>query len=179
MTVLPDDGRGLYFEAIDAAKNEIQIETCVLEDPQILEHLQVALQRRVGVRAIVDRGKYDALEIPKRRHSSRRFTLGCIASCTNSSRSDTRVTSAHGISVTSHWRQSMPLRCYPCPRTGVTHVSGRNTRHARGNDSRLLCEDPKIGHICARVIPGGLSRLRCEGKLAGKRRCFTGIAGGG
>ena len=31
------------------------------EDPQILEHIQAALQRGVRVRAIVDRGKYDAL----------------------------------------------------------------------------------------------------------------------
>jgi phosphatidylserine/phosphatidylglycerophosphate/cardiolipin synthase-like enzyme len=61
LTVLPDDGRGFYFQAIEAAKNEIRIEICVLEDPQILEHLQAALQRGVRVRAIVDRGKYDAL----------------------------------------------------------------------------------------------------------------------
>jgi phosphatidylserine/phosphatidylglycerophosphate/cardiolipin synthase-like enzyme len=61
LTALPDDGRGLYFQAIDAAKNEIRIEICVLEDPQILEHLQAALQRSVRIRAIVDREKYDAL----------------------------------------------------------------------------------------------------------------------
>jgi phosphatidylserine/phosphatidylglycerophosphate/cardiolipin synthase-like enzyme len=58
LTVLPDDGRELYFQAIDAAKHEIRIEICVLEDPQILEHLQAALQRGVQVRAIVDSGKY-------------------------------------------------------------------------------------------------------------------------
>jgi phosphatidylserine/phosphatidylglycerophosphate/cardiolipin synthase-like enzyme len=61
LTVLPDDGRKLYFQAIDAAKHEIRIEICVLEDPQILEHLQVALNRGLTVRAIVDRGKYLAL----------------------------------------------------------------------------------------------------------------------
>jgi len=61
LTVLPEDGRELYFQAIDAAKGEIRIEICVLEDPQILKHLQAALQRGVQVRAIVDRGKYDAL----------------------------------------------------------------------------------------------------------------------
>lgn len=62
LTILPEDGRKLYFEAIDAAKNEIRIEICVLEDPQILEHLQAALRRGVQVRSIVDRGKYEALD---------------------------------------------------------------------------------------------------------------------
>jgi len=40
LTVLPDDGRELYFSAIDAANDQIRIEICVLEDPQILQHLQ-------------------------------------------------------------------------------------------------------------------------------------------
>ena len=62
LTVLPEDGRTLYFQAIDAAKNQIRIEICVLEDPQILQHIQAALSRGVKVRAIVDRGKYLALE---------------------------------------------------------------------------------------------------------------------
>jgi cardiolipin synthase A/B len=62
LTVLPEDGRTLYFQAIDAAKNEIRIEICVLEDPQILQRVQAALLRGVKVRAIVDRGKYLALE---------------------------------------------------------------------------------------------------------------------
>jgi cardiolipin synthase A/B len=62
LTVLPEDGRTLYFQAIDAARNEIRIEICVLEDPQILQHIQEALSRGVKVRAIVDRGKYLALE---------------------------------------------------------------------------------------------------------------------
>lgn len=61
LTVLPEDGRELYFQAIDGAKDEIRIEICVLEDPQILKHLQAALQRGVRVRVIVDRGKYDEL----------------------------------------------------------------------------------------------------------------------
>ena len=61
LTVLPDDGRTLYFQAIDAANHEIRIEICVLEDPQILQHLQAALSRGVQVRVIVDRGKYLAL----------------------------------------------------------------------------------------------------------------------
>ena len=61
MTILPQDGRTLHFRAIDAAKNEIRIEICVLEDPQILQHVQAALFRGVQVRAIVDRGKYLAL----------------------------------------------------------------------------------------------------------------------
>jgi hypothetical protein len=34
LTVLPDDGRELYFSAIDAANDQIRIEICVLEDPQ-------------------------------------------------------------------------------------------------------------------------------------------------
>ena len=61
LTILPEDGRELYFQALDAAKNEIGIEICVLEDPQILQHVQSALSRGVRVRAIVDRGKYSAL----------------------------------------------------------------------------------------------------------------------
>jgi cardiolipin synthase A/B len=60
-TVLPEDGRQLYFRAIDAAKDEIEIEICVLEDPRILQHLEAALRRGVRVRVIVDRGKYEAL----------------------------------------------------------------------------------------------------------------------
>jgi phosphatidylserine/phosphatidylglycerophosphate/cardiolipin synthase-like enzyme len=61
VTVLPDDGRALYFAAIDAARQQIRIEICVLEDPMILEHLQAALERSVEVRVIVDRGKYGSL----------------------------------------------------------------------------------------------------------------------
>lgn len=58
LTVLPEDGREIYFRAIDDAKEEIRIEICVLEDPQILEHIRAALDRGVRVRVIVDRGKY-------------------------------------------------------------------------------------------------------------------------
>ena len=58
LTVLPEDGREIYFQAIDAARHDIRIEICVLEDPQILGRLQSALQRGIRVRVIVDRGKY-------------------------------------------------------------------------------------------------------------------------
>lgn len=61
VSVLPDDGRALDFTALDAARRDIRIEICVLEDPEILQHLTAALQRGVHVRAIVDRGKYEAL----------------------------------------------------------------------------------------------------------------------
>jgi phosphatidylserine/phosphatidylglycerophosphate/cardiolipin synthase-like enzyme len=61
LIVLPQDGRELYFKAFDAAKHDIRIEICVLEDPMILEHLQAALDRGVRVRVIVDRGKYNDL----------------------------------------------------------------------------------------------------------------------
>lgn len=61
LTVLPEDGRGLYFRAIDAARSEIRIEICVLEDPEILAHVEAALRRGVAVRAIVDFGKYQSL----------------------------------------------------------------------------------------------------------------------
>ena len=47
LIVLPQDGRAFYFQAIDSAQSEIRIEICVLEDPQILEHIQAALQRGV------------------------------------------------------------------------------------------------------------------------------------
>jgi phosphatidylserine/phosphatidylglycerophosphate/cardiolipin synthase-like enzyme len=65
LTVLPDDGRELYFHALDSAKYEIRIEICVLDDPQILQHLQAALQRGVRVRVIVDRGKYGDLAMER------------------------------------------------------------------------------------------------------------------
>ncbi len=61
LAVLPEDGRGIYLRAIDAAKDEIRIEICVLEDPQILERLEAALHRGVSVRAIVDFRKYAEL----------------------------------------------------------------------------------------------------------------------
>ena len=61
LTVLPDDGRALYLRAIEAAKHDIRIEICVLEDPQILEHLQAALGRGVGVHVIVHRATYEAI----------------------------------------------------------------------------------------------------------------------
>ena len=62
LTILPEDGRELYFHAIDSAHDQIRIEICVLEDPQILQHVQAALSRGVKVQAIVDRGKYLALD---------------------------------------------------------------------------------------------------------------------
>lgn len=61
LTVLPEDGRAIFVQAIDRARREIKIGICVLEDPTILQRLQAALQRGVRVRAIVDRGKYEAL----------------------------------------------------------------------------------------------------------------------
>jgi phosphatidylserine/phosphatidylglycerophosphate/cardiolipin synthase-like enzyme len=71
LTVLPEDGRELYFLAIDAARREIRILICVLEDPQILERLQAALQRGVRVRVIVDRGKYE--DLPTERANLARY----------------------------------------------------------------------------------------------------------
>lgn len=62
LAVLPQDGRRLYLDAFAAARREIRIEICVLEDPEILAGLRAALGRGVGVRVIVDRSKYDALE---------------------------------------------------------------------------------------------------------------------
>lgn len=61
LAVLPEDGREIYFQAIDAARDEIRIAICVLEDPQILQRLRAALLRGVRVRVIVDRTKYGAL----------------------------------------------------------------------------------------------------------------------
>jgi cardiolipin synthase len=58
LTILPEDGPGIYLQAIDAAQQEIRIEICVLEYAVILEHIQAALQRGVAVRAIVDFRKY-------------------------------------------------------------------------------------------------------------------------
>ncbi len=73
LTILPEDGRSIYFEAIDSAREEILIEICVLEDPQILQHLNAALQRGVAVRAIVDFRKYTHLA-SEREHLSRYLT---------------------------------------------------------------------------------------------------------
>jgi cardiolipin synthase A/B len=61
LTVLPEDGRGIYLQTIDAAKESIRIEICVLEDPLILERIEAALYRGVSVRAIVDFRKYSEL----------------------------------------------------------------------------------------------------------------------
>jgi phosphatidylserine/phosphatidylglycerophosphate/cardiolipin synthase-like enzyme len=60
MIVLPDDGRNLYYDAFAAAKREIRIEICVLEDSLILQRLKQAIDRGVRVRVIVDSGKYAA-----------------------------------------------------------------------------------------------------------------------
>jgi cardiolipin synthase len=83
LSVLPDDGREPYFEAIDAAKHDIRIEICVLEDPQVLEHLQAALHRGVRVRAIVDRGKYDALPSERASLSQYLSTSGGVLHVSN------------------------------------------------------------------------------------------------
>jgi phosphatidylserine/phosphatidylglycerophosphate/cardiolipin synthase-like enzyme len=61
LVVLPEDGREIYFEAFGAARREIRIEICVLEDPLVLESLKEAIDRGVRVRVIVDNGKYEAL----------------------------------------------------------------------------------------------------------------------
>jgi phosphatidylserine/phosphatidylglycerophosphate/cardiolipin synthase-like enzyme len=61
LVVLPEDGREIYFEAFDAARREIRIEICVLEDPLVLHSLKQAIDRGVRVRVIVDHAKYEAL----------------------------------------------------------------------------------------------------------------------
>ena len=61
LALLPEDGRDIYFEAFGAARREIRIEICVLEDPLVLQSLKGAIDRGVRVRVIVDRGKYEAL----------------------------------------------------------------------------------------------------------------------
>ncbi|EDY37757.1 conserved hypothetical protein [Cyanobium sp. PCC 7001] len=62
LQVLPRDGRRIYRRAFALAERQIRIEICVLEDPIILAGLRKALDRGVRVRAIVDRGKYEALD---------------------------------------------------------------------------------------------------------------------
>lgn len=61
LVILPRDGRTVFLEAFAAAKREIRIEICVLEDPRILQGLNHALKRGVDVRVIVDNGKYQSL----------------------------------------------------------------------------------------------------------------------
>jgi len=58
LITIPQDGKTLYYEAFAAAKKEIRIEICVLEDQEILSHLQQALLRNTTVKVIVDHGKY-------------------------------------------------------------------------------------------------------------------------
>lgn len=73
LAILPEDGRKIYFEAFAAAKKEIRIEICVLEDPLILEKIMQALERGVCVKAIVDNGKY-ATTAAERANLARYFT---------------------------------------------------------------------------------------------------------
>jgi phosphatidylserine/phosphatidylglycerophosphate/cardiolipin synthase-like enzyme len=61
LAILPEDGREIYFEAFGAARRDIRIEICVLEDPLILQSLKQAIDRGVRVRVIVDKGKYETL----------------------------------------------------------------------------------------------------------------------
>ena len=73
VVVLPDGGRNIFFQVIDSAEREILIEICVLEDPQILQHIEAALNRGVAVRVIVDFGKYTELAA-EREHLRRYLT---------------------------------------------------------------------------------------------------------
>jgi len=59
--ILPEAGRDIYLKAFKAARSQIRIHICVLEDPQILQGLKQAIDRGVRVRAIVDHGKYTSL----------------------------------------------------------------------------------------------------------------------
>ncbi|MFY8149847.1 MAG: phospholipase D-like domain-containing protein [Prochlorococcaceae cyanobacterium] len=72
LQVLPEAGRRIYRKAFALAERQIRIEICVLEDPKILAGLRDALDRGVRVRAIVDRGKYEALE-PERQNLAAEF----------------------------------------------------------------------------------------------------------
>lgn len=67
IVVLPDDGRATWIDAFDRAKREIRIEICVLEDSQLLQRVQAALQRGVRVRVIVDRVKYESAALASER----------------------------------------------------------------------------------------------------------------
>lgn len=62
IAVLPQAGRSIFLKAFAEARREIRIEICVLEDPEILAGLKQALLRGVRVRAVVDNGKYQALQ---------------------------------------------------------------------------------------------------------------------
>ncbi|MEO8752777.1 MAG: phospholipase D-like domain-containing protein [Casimicrobiaceae bacterium] len=61
LVIQPEDGRGVYLDAFAAARREIRIEICVLEDPQILQSLKQAIDRGIRVRVIVDNGKYSTI----------------------------------------------------------------------------------------------------------------------
>jgi len=61
LAILPDDGRRIYLEAFAAAKKEIRIEICVLQDLAIIQSLKQAIDRGVRVRIIVDNNKYNTL----------------------------------------------------------------------------------------------------------------------
>lgn len=66
LAILPQDGREIYYEAFEAAKHEIRIEICVLEDPRILRSLNKAIERGVQVRVIVDNGKYETTPLEQK-----------------------------------------------------------------------------------------------------------------
>eukprot|EP00808_Paulinella_micropora_P030333 g9867.t1 len=73
LTIMPEDGRGLFLEAFAMAKKEIRIEICVLEDPQILQGLNDALSRGVTVRVIADNHMYHVLS-SERENLAKYFT---------------------------------------------------------------------------------------------------------
>src|SRR5690242_6826473 len=79
--------------------------------------------------------------MPKRRHNSDIGTACCRANATNSSRSDTRVDSFQDIDGLDH-PNSRVSRCYLCPGTSVTHVSGpytdpKESNQRKGSDENL------------------------------------------
>jgi len=71
IAIFPESGRTFFTQAISEAKHEIRIESCLLEDPIVLESLQKALSHGIKVRAIVDRTRYK--DHPSERDNLKKF----------------------------------------------------------------------------------------------------------
>ncbi len=78
LMTLPEDGRSVYIQAFEAASKSIQIEICVLQDPELLKSLKNALLRnpQLQVQIIVDRGKYNAVVSEQENLSANLTNLG-------------------------------------------------------------------------------------------------------
>src|SRR6201996_7988552 len=99
-------------------------------------------------------------------HSLRRFTPSCLASITNSRRWSMTDTSRHGMARPLVRRIQPILRGQPCPRTGVSYVSGLNTSLAMTKTRKNKMSDRLKGkHAVVTAAAAGIGRA-CAVKFA-------------